>query len=166
MNEDITITPAQHQDKSALKTISEQRSQGYLEKCFEKQDQKQLEIFIVRNDEKSIGYVILNHKPKYQFFHKLGISEIQDLNVIKEFRNKGIGTALVLYCIDYLKNKGEELIGISVGLHSKFGPAQRLYCKLGFIPDGYGITYDRAYVSEGDIRPIDDALCLMMIKEI
>ena len=50
--------------------------------------------------------------------------------------------------------------------HSGFGAAQRLYCKLGYIPDGNGVTYDREAVRAGDMRAVDDLLCLMMVKAL
>ena len=37
---------------------------------------------------------------------------------------------------------------------------------LGYVPDGSGATYDRLTVAGGEIRPVDDNLCLMMIKAL
>jgi ribosomal protein S18 acetylase RimI-like enzyme len=166
MDANYTICLAEDPDIKDLQHINGDKSQGYFNKCFQKQAGKELDIFVVKGNKKIIAYALLNYYPKYKLFSKLGIPEIQDLKVLREFRRKGVGTHLVRHCIEYAKNKGNNLIGISVGLHSAFGPAQRLYCKLGFVPDGHGISYDRVNVSAGDIRPIDDELCLMMIKEI
>jgi ribosomal protein S18 acetylase RimI-like enzyme len=166
MDANYTICLAEDPDIKDLQYVSGNKSQDYFNKCFQKQSDKELNIFVVKSNKKIIAYALLNHNPKYKLFSKLGIPEIQDLNVLREFRRKGIGTHLVQHCIEDAKNKGNKLIGISVGLHSAFGPAQRLYCKLGFVPDGHGVSYDRVNVSAGDIRPIDNELCLMMIKEI
>jgi len=57
-------------------------------------------------------------------------------------------------------------IGISVGLTIDFGPAQRLYCKLGYMPDGNGVTLDREFVDDGQPVTVNDDLCLMMVKEL
>jgi hypothetical protein len=57
-------------------------------------------------------------------------------------------------------------MGIGVGLHRAFGAAQRLYIRLGYIPDGNGITYDRLQIAPGEFRPVDDDLCLIMVKEL
>ena len=61
---------------------------------------------------------------------------------------------------------GYQRIGISVGVTAKYGAAQRIYAKMGYIPDGHGVTYDRESIKSGEFRPIDDNLCLMMVKEL
>ena len=57
-------------------------------------------------------------------------------------------------------------MGIGVGLYTSYGAAQRLYCKMGYVPDGNGVTYDRKLLAAGEFRPLDDQLCLMMIKDL
>ena len=57
-------------------------------------------------------------------------------------------------------------MGLAVGLHRSYGAAQRLYARLGYMPDGYGVTYDREAVVPGDFRAVDDELCLMMVKTL
>jgi hypothetical protein len=57
-----------------------------------------------------------------------------------------------------------EGLGISVGLHAGFGAAQRLYIRLGFVPDGLGVTYDREAVQPSAPHPVDDDLALMLLK--
>ena len=57
-------------------------------------------------------------------------------------------------------------MGISVALGASYGPAQRLYATLGYMPDGNGVTYDRMAVGFGEMRPVDDDLCLMMVKDL
>jgi hypothetical protein len=51
-----------------------------------------------------------------------------------------------------------------VGLSADYGAAQRLYHKLGYEPDGNGVTYDRAPVTPGQKYPLDDDLALMLVK--
>jgi len=48
----------------------------------------------------------------------------------------------------------------------QFGTAQRLYHRMGYMPDGAGVVFDRQNVQSGDIRPIDERLCLMLVKSI
>jgi hypothetical protein len=59
-----------------------------------------------------------------------------------------------------------KFMGIGVGMPTSYGPAQRLYVKLGYIPDGNGINYDRQSIAFGEFRPVDDDLCLMMVKAL
>lgn len=145
----------------------EQKDDGYFETCFEK-DCIILMATIQNDDDQRLilGFVVLNFEPKYNLYKKLEIPEIQDLNVLPNHRKQGVGTTLIHACEDIVEDQGIEKVGISVGLTSDYGAAQRLYTQLGYIPDGYGVTYDRAPVVHGDSHPVDDHLCLMMIKNL
>jgi GNAT superfamily N-acetyltransferase len=139
---------------------------GYFERCVEEQDAGRREILIVNDGAGDIGYGMLNRQPQYALYKRIGIPEIQDLNVIPEARRQGIGTALIHALEDVARGLGYRQVGISVGLHADYGPAQRLYVKLGYVPDGLGVTYDRVTLAAGEIRPVDDNLCLMMVRDL
>lgn len=138
------------------------KDEGYFESLFE----KECLILIASTENRDIGFGILNFEPKYGLYKKLGIPEIQDLNVVPDERLKGVGTALVLAFENIAEDQGAEQVGISVALTKDYGPAQRLYVKLGYIPDGNGITFDREGVTHGQSYIANDDLCLMMIKEL
>lgn len=55
---------------------------------------------------------------------------IWDLFVLKEYRNKGFGTALLNDTIDYLKSIGMKKVGLLVNCWNE--NAKRLFEKLGF----------------------------------
>ncbi len=118
------------------------------------------------NKGKGVGFCILNWCPKYAYFRKANLPEIQDLNVLREYRRQGIGRAIISHCENIVRKKGIGEVGIGVGLDSSFGAAQRLYIKMGYIPDGSGVSYDRIQVAKGEFRPIDENLCLMMTKNL
>lgn len=139
---------------------------AYFDGCFEKQQAGTLDIYMALYRGEPAGYCLLNWQPKYGLFQKLGIPEIQDLNVVRALRRKGIGTSMISYCEDKARQKGNHQIGIGVGLGSSFGAAQRLYVKMGYVPDGSGVTYDRKQLAYGDLRPNDEQLCLMMLKSL
>lgn len=138
----------------------------YFETSLERQRVGKSAVFLAAVGKRKAGYCILNWQPKYGLYKKLEIPEIQDLNVLPEFRRQGIGRALIEHCEKTALQKGKDQIGISFGLHGSYGAAQRLYVKMGYVPDGYGVTYDRIAVSAGEIRAVDDDLCLMMIKDL
>lgn len=135
---------------------------GYFESCFD----KGFIILIASTEGQDVGFTILNFTPKYALYKKLDIPEIQDLNVIPDARQKGIATTIVNKCEEMAEAAGKTQIGISVPLNKSYGPAQRLYIKLGYMPDGNGITYDREPVSESQRYSPDDDLCLMMLKDL
>ncbi|MGH1456950.1 MAG: GNAT family N-acetyltransferase [Alphaproteobacteria bacterium] len=139
----------------------------YYEQCFERQALGDFDLYAVSfRDVGFVGHCILNWSPRYGLFKKLGVPEVQDLNVIPEFRKRGIGRKLVEYCEDRAAERGYDVMGIGVGLDQSFGAAQRLYIKMGYVPDGFGVTYDRKPVGVGDFKPIDENLSLMMMKSL
>ena len=139
---------------------------GYYERCIERHENEELLLLVVSVDGQNVGYCLLNWQPKYAYFKTLSLPEIQDLNVLSQYRRRGIGKALVEYCEGIARDKGYAEMGIGVGLNSSFGAAQRLYVRHGYIPDGCGVSYDRKQVAAGEFRPIDDNLSLMMIKTL
>lgn len=164
---DINIRQAGAEDISALYGLYTQigkQDEGYFEACFE----KDCVILIAAQGEEGavVGFGVLNFEPKYSLYQKLDIPEIQDLNVIPEMRQQGIATALVEAFENMARDQGSDQIGISVGLTKSYGPAQRLYAKLNYLPDGYGVTYNREGVIAGERYPVDDDLCLMMVKDL
>lgn len=139
---------------------------GYYGTCLSEQAEGKRDLIIVSSHGADAGYGIINWVPQYALYKKLGIPEIQDLNVLPAFRRRGVAGALIGHCEDLARARGCMQIGISVGLHPGFGVAQRLYVRLGYMPDGFGATYDRETVRAGEVRPVDDNLCLMMVKDL
>lgn len=117
-------------------------------------------------DKTPAGFCLLNFEPAYRPFQKLGVPEMQDLNTHPDFRQRGVATALINACEDIVRKRGSEELGLGVGLHAGYGDAHRLYVKEGFVPDGQGVVYDAQGVQPNDIRPIDDELCMMMLKAL
>lgn len=144
----------------------------YFERCLDEQVLGNRLVYAAEEGGRMVGYVQLIWQPLYSTFRRLGIPEIQDLNVIPEMRGRGIGGQLVDVCEDIAREKGKAEIGISVGLNQSFGPAQRLYVKKGYVPDGAGLCYDEIPVRAGELRMTllhratspDDLLTLKMIK--
>ena len=117
-------------------------------------------------DGQQVGSVLMNWAPKYRPFAVQGLAEVQELFVEAEYRQRGIGRAMVEYCEDLARDQGHTQIGIGVGLTGDYGAAQRLYARMGYIPDGQGVTYDRETVAKGDVRPMDDDMSLMLLKTL
>ena len=165
MSIDVEIRQASESDIPALYDLYAQigqKDEGYFEALFE----KDCVILMAFKNKIAVAFGTLNFEPKYNLYKKLDIPEIQDLNVVPEAREQGAATVLVEAFENLARDQGLESIGISVGLTKDYGPAQRLYVKLGYMPDGCGITYDREGVTFGVSYPADDDLCLMMVKAL
>ena len=55
-------------------------------------------------------------------------------------------------------------VGISVGLHTGYGAAQRLYAQRGYVPDGHGVVRNGKAVAEGERIALDDDSVLYLTK--
>lgn len=146
------------------------KAQDYFELSLEYQKAGRRLIFIASVEGakgiEDVGYCMLAWNPKYGYFRHLGISEIQDLNVIPDFRRRGIARAMIAHCEALAREKGHKEIGIGVGMDASYGAAQRLYVQLGYVPDGNGLTYDRKTIAHGAFYPVDDDMSLMMVKAL
>ena len=121
---------------------------------------------IVEQQGKIVGYGNLLRSSEYPHFKQNGIPEINDVWVYEESRKKGIATALIDHLEQLAKQEGYTVIGIGVGLYQDYGAAQRLYFRLGYKPDGEGITYKHTAVMPGEKYPIDDELILWLTKHL
>lgn len=138
----------------------------HYEKCFEHHQNGGRDIILAFLDDAPVGFCVLNWVPKYAPFKAAEFPEIQDLNVVMHHRKKGIGRAMIKFCEKTAVQKGYSVMGIGVGMNASFGSAQRLYVKMGYVPDGFGVNYDRKQIAPGEFRPVDENLCLMMTKSI
>lgn len=138
----------------------------HYEKCFEHHQNGGRDIILSFLEDTPVGFCVLNWVPKYAPFKAAGLPEIQDLNVLPQHRKQGIGRQMIEFCEKRAADKGHSVMGIGVGMNSSFGSAQRLYVKMGYVPDGLGVNYDRKQIASGEFRPIDDNLCLMMTKSL
>lgn len=123
-------------------------------------------VCVVEKANKLIGYGSLLYISKYSYFSDHKISEINDIWILQDERKKGLGAMLIKYLEDIARAKFYTQIGLGVGLYSDYGAAQRLYCKLGYLPDGNGITYKNIAVVPGKKYTIDDDLVLWLIKSL
>jgi GNAT superfamily N-acetyltransferase len=97
-------------------------------------------VTLVATDETGlvIGYTNVVFTSEYRPFAEADIPEINDLNVIEDWQKRGVGTALIRQCERIARQRGVKQMGIAFGLTPDYGAAQRLYPKLGYIPDGRG----------------------------
>lgn len=156
----IDLRLATPEDIHALDIISPNEEVDYYARCFE-QDRL---IVIAMIDGLSCGCAQLNFNPRYSLYKKLSYPEIQDVAVLPDYRRRGIAGDMIAYLENAARARGCTGVGISVGITRDFGPAQRLYIKLGYEPDGCGATYDRQMLDAARLYHPGD-LVLMLVKE-
>ena len=141
------------------------KSEQQYRRYFAEQQERARLVLVARSDAAIAGYVTVVWHSDYAPFREAGIPEIQDFNVLPDFRRLRIGSQLM--------DKAERLIaarsrvcGIGVGLHHDYGAAQRLYALRGYVPDARGITSHGRRVNWGDEAKIDDDLVLWLTKPL
>jgi GNAT superfamily N-acetyltransferase len=98
------------------------------------------------------GYATLRWQPWYEGFRSQGIPELVDLNTLPAWQRRGVGAALVGACEHTVATRGFRRMGISVEHSRAYAGAERLYRRLGYAPDGLGVS------------PVDNELHL--VKEL
>jgi GNAT superfamily N-acetyltransferase len=111
------------------------------------------------------GYVTIVWSSDYPPFREAAIPEIVDFNVLKKFQRQGCGTALLDEAERLIKERSPKA-GIGVGLYPDYGPAQILYVKRGYIPDGQGIYQNGQHLIHGTTAVVNDDLVLYFIKDL
>lgn len=122
-------------------------------------------VCVAVDDDKFMGYVTVLRGAEYPSFREKKIPEIQDLNVLPEYRGRGIGSRLLDRAESWI-GALSKIAGLGVGLHPGYNQAIRIYVKRGYIPDGEGVTYAGRRVAEGELVRFDDELVLWMTKAL
>lgn len=131
---------------------------------YQEQKDKVRTVAVIEKDGEILGYGSLLRKPECPFFAQKNIPEINAIWIDEDHRRQGLGTALVKWLEKLASQEGYQQIGIGVGLYGDYGPAQKLYFQLGYVPDGNGITYKGQSTVAGQTYPLDDDLIFWLVK--
>ena len=166
---DVTIRPLRGSDAepiaAAFAAIGWSKPREQYECYLAEQEAGERQVWIAEVDGRFAGYVTLHWRPAYPPFRDEGIPGIQDLNVLPAYRRRGIGSALLDAAESAAGERGAR-VGIAVGLGADYGPAQRLYVRRGYVPDGRGIAYRGRTVGYGEQVAVDDDLVLCFTRSL
>ena len=110
-----------------------------LTRYFKEQESGEREVLVAEVEGAVAGYITILPDAKKGSFAGMA-PELSDFNVFEPFQNQGIGNLLLEEAENRVKIFSDK-VTLGVGLHSGYGPAQRLYIKRGYIPDGSGVWY-------------------------
>lgn len=165
----LEITPLRDDDppvfEAAFEAIGWRKPAAQYQRYLDEQTADQRPVLVARLDGEFAGYVTVLWEPDYPPFRKTGIPEIQDFNVLPQFRRRGIGSAL-MDAAEALIATRSATAGIGVGLYPDYGPAQRLYVLRGYLPDGRGIASETVQVRPGQVVRVDDDLALYFTRDL
>lgn len=121
---------------------------------------------IARCDGTIAGLVTVRWRSNNPAWAERNIPLVHQLIVVPDFRRTGIATTLMDAAERLAFQRGHSAIGITVGLFDQYGPAQRLYVKRGYVPDGRGACQARTPLREGQTVTVDHSLIIWLVKDI
>ena len=110
-----------------------------LTRYFKEQESGEREVLVAEVEGAVAGYITILPDAKQGPFAGMA-PELSDFNVFEPFQNQGIGNLLLEEAEKRVRLISDK-VTLGVGLHSGYGPAQRLYIRRGYIPDGSGVWY-------------------------
>ncbi len=139
----------------------ESQYQQYLREC----ESGQRVVLLAEVESQFAGYICILWSSHYPYFREASIPEIADFNVLKIFQRRGIGSALMDEAEKRICQRS-QVAGIGVGLAKDYGPAQILYVRRGYVPDGLGLSYNEHFPQYGELVRVDDDLVLCLTKRL
>lgn len=141
-----TICSIRKMQESDIKDLSRGFiSQGWpgreeiLARYFLEQECGEREVLVAEVEGAVAGYITILPCAKQGPFAEI-YPELSDFNVFEPFQNQGIGNLLLEEAEKRVRLISDK-VTLGVGLHSGYGPVQRLYIKRGYITDGTGVWY-------------------------
>jgi len=134
-----------------------------LARYFLEQESGEREVLVAEVEGAVAGYITILPDAKQGPFAGMA-PELSDFNVFETFQNQGIGNLLMEEAEKRVKLVSDK-VTLGVGLHSGYGPAQRLYIKRGYIPDGSGVWYRNQPLEMNATSKNNDDLVLYLSKE-
>ncbi len=113
-----------------------------------------------------VGYAAIVWESNYEGFRSRGIPLVHQIIVAEPFRRRGVATRLMGAAEQLARDRGVATLGITVGLFDEYGPAQRLYARRGYVPDGRGACQDQRPLSGGTLVTMDHDLIMWLTKDL
>jgi GNAT superfamily N-acetyltransferase len=111
------------------------------------------------------GYLTIRWQSNHPRFRQQNIPLIQHLEVFPQFQRQGIASRLMDAAEQLIATRATQA-GITVGLFDGYGPAQRLYAKRGYVPDGRGACQGQRPLQQGETVTLDHDLMLWLTKDL
>ena len=121
---------------------------------------------IARRGHQVIGVVALLWESNYAGFSDHGIPLVHQVAVAGPFRRQGVATRLMDATEQLARTRGIVTLGITVGLSAEYGPAQRMYGRRGYAPDGRGACQGQRPLGQGERVTVDHDLIIWLTKDL
>jgi len=112
------------------------------------------------------GYAAILWESNFAGFRDRGIPLVHQVAVAGPFQRQGVATLLMDAAEQLARERGITTLGITVGLFDEYGPAQRMYARRGYVPDGRGACQGQRPLSEGTQVRLDHDVIIWLTKEL
>ena len=121
---------------------------------------------IATSGSDAVGYAAIVWESSYAGFRSRGIPLLHQIAVGEPWRRRGTSTLLMDAAEHLVRDRGIATLGITVGLFDEYGPAQRMYGRRGYIPDGRGACQGQRPLSKGMRVSMDHDLIIWLTKDL
>jgi GNAT superfamily N-acetyltransferase len=112
-----------------------------------------------------VGILTIRWEARYPPFKEQNIPLIQNIEIKWGRRGEGFGNQLMEHAERFIATRRPKA-GICVGIFDAYGPAQRLYVKRGYLPDGRGVCLGQEPLKLGETITVDHDLLLWLTKDL
>jgi GNAT superfamily N-acetyltransferase len=137
----MTIRPAVEQDLPQLMALKHSSDPSLFMHRFKQMSRDEGAYIVAEENGRVYAHVFLDYYGRQEFPQ---YPDIVDLFVSQEKQGIGLGTELIVVCEEIAKQKGFNLIGLSVN-PTMNARARRLYERLGYFPTGEAARLDGVY---------------------
>ena len=121
--------------------------------------------FLALDGPRLAGFVTIRWVSRHEDFRRAGIPLIHALEVLPRYRRRGVATRLMDAAEQLIATRADTA-GITVGLFDAYGPAQRLYARRGYVPDGQGACRGHTPLGRGEVVALDHDIILWLTKRL
>lgn len=147
-----------------------ERAQGWLDSSADKFEMRLAHVregkcvsLVAEYRENAAGYVNVYPDCQWGALGGQGLCEIVDFAVLEKYRRLGVGSRL-MDVAERIAFTYADKVYLGVGLHCGYGPAQRMYVRRGYIPDGSGVWYGSKVCEPYADCKNDDDLNIYLMK--
>jgi GNAT superfamily N-acetyltransferase len=167
--DDIAIQPVDEgNSESAVRFLIEWVSDGEAEARRYLADHAEPDgtSLIAVSGSEAVGYVAIVWESNFAGFRSRGIPLVHQIAVAEPWRRRGAATLLMDAAEHIARDRGVATLGLTVGLFDEYGPAQRMYGRRGYIPDGRGACQCQRPLSKGTQVTMDHNLMIWLTKSL
>jgi GNAT superfamily N-acetyltransferase len=132
---------------------------------FSEHAEGQADTFLAWVESSLAGYLTIRWQSNHPLFRQHNIPLIHHLGVFPQFQRQGIASRLMDVAEQLIATRTTQA-GITVGLFDEYGPAQRLYARRGYVPDGRGACQGQRPLKQGERVISEHDLILWLTKDL